>query len=71
MLQDGRPQPVRESHLGVAAILPVTKPTQGAERRDAPPDALGELIALLDDDLAATNRAIVARMDSPVALIPQ
>ncbi len=36
-----------------------------------PPDALGRLTALLDDDLQATNRAIVARMESPVALIPQ
>jgi octaprenyl-diphosphate synthase len=26
---------------------------------------------MLDDDLQATNRAIIARMDSPVALIPQ
>jgi octaprenyl-diphosphate synthase len=34
-------------------------------------DALGALSDLLADDIAATNRAIVARMDSPVALIPQ
>ena len=34
-------------------------------------DALTTLVALLGDDLEATNRAIVARMDSPVALIPQ
>jgi octaprenyl-diphosphate synthase len=34
-------------------------------------DALTRLAASLDSDLQATNRAIVARMDSPVALIPQ
>ena len=34
-------------------------------------DALGALAALLQPDLEACNRAIVARMDSPVALIPQ
>jgi octaprenyl-diphosphate synthase len=33
-------------------------------------DALTALITLVDDDLAACNRTIVARMDSPVALIP-
>ncbi len=36
-----------------------------------PPDALARLTLMLDADLQATNRAIVARMDSPVALIPQ
>jgi octaprenyl-diphosphate synthase len=34
-------------------------------------DALGRLAGLVRDDIAACNRAIVARMDSPVALIPQ
>jgi len=34
-------------------------------------DALTRLTAALDDDLQATNRAIVAKMESPVALIPQ
>ncbi len=48
---------------------------------DAPPtvaaggaaaeDALAALLALVRDDFEACNRAIVARMDSPVALIPQ
>ena len=45
-----------------------------AARSAAPPpaeDALSALARLLRDDLAATNRVIVARMDSPVALIPQ
>jgi len=43
--------------------------------RDAAPavarNPLDELTALLADDLAAVNRVIVDRMDSPVALIPQ
>ena len=34
-------------------------------------DALSTLIALLRTDMEACNRTIVARMDSPVALIPQ
>lgn len=36
-----------------------------------PPNALDRLTALLADDLQAVNQAIVARMESPVALIPQ
>jgi hypothetical protein len=60
--------------LGVAATLPVTKPTAAITtpaQGEAAPDALSALVALLQADLEATNRAIVARMDSPVALIPQ
>lgn len=34
-------------------------------------DALGRLTALLEAELQATNKAIIARMNSPVALIPQ
>lgn len=34
-------------------------------------DALTALVTLVHDDLMQCNRAIVARMDSPVALIPQ
>jgi octaprenyl-diphosphate synthase len=34
-------------------------------------DALTALLQLVGDDLAACSRTIVARMDSPVALIPQ
>jgi octaprenyl-diphosphate synthase len=34
-------------------------------------DALGVLVSLLADDLGVCNRAIAARMDSPVTLIPQ
>jgi len=60
--------------LGVAATLPVTKPTPATATTpggEAAPDALSALVELLQADLEATNRAIVARMDSPVALIPQ
>jgi octaprenyl-diphosphate synthase len=45
-----------------------------AARSAAPPsgeDALTALARLLREDLDDTNRVIVARMDSPVALIPQ
>ena len=34
-------------------------------------DALTALMTLLQDDIEACNRVIMARMDSPVALIPQ
>jgi len=34
-------------------------------------DVLTTLAALVGSDMEATNRAIVQRMDSPVALIPQ
>ena len=52
----------------------VTTPVQPG-RTDGPgpaaEDALQRLSHLVGPDLAATNKAIVARMDSPVALIPQ
>ncbi len=49
------------------------EPRQGAAPPDAAaaPDALAALAGLLQADLEDCNRAIVARMDSPVALIPQ
>ena len=40
-------------------------PARGGE------DALSALVELVGDDLQACNRAIIARMDSPVTLIPQ
>jgi octaprenyl-diphosphate synthase len=52
--------------LAVVASQPPTTPTPA----DAE-DALTALVALLNDDLAACNRTIVANMASPVALIPQ
>jgi octaprenyl-diphosphate synthase len=58
--------------LAVAATLSTTKPApMQAPSAASGADALGALTDMLRDDLAATNRAIVARMDSPVALIPQ
>ncbi len=52
--------------MGVAATNRVAVPD-----RPPAPDALTDLVGLLQDDLEQCNRAIVARMDSPVALIPQ
>ena len=54
----------------------VTSPVQPDRNPDAATpaaseDALSTLVALVGPDLAATNRAIVDRMDSPVTLIPQ
>jgi len=67
--------------LGLAASLPQPDRTenQGAIRDgeaaetgiESGEDALRSLSALLDRDMQACNRAIVARMDSPVPLIPQ
>jgi octaprenyl-diphosphate synthase len=54
--------------LGVLANLPEKL------RPEAPPvgeDALARLVSLVSDDLHECNRAIVARMDSSVPLIPQ
>jgi octaprenyl-diphosphate synthase len=39
--------------------------------RPPEPDALANLVRLVGSDLQACNRTIIARMDSPVALIPQ
>ena len=58
----------REIELGVAATLPSTASRPGAPTDEA---ALNRLVALVHDDLEACNRTIVARMQSPVALIPQ
>jgi octaprenyl-diphosphate synthase len=58
--------------LGLSATLSVPPLAGGtASAPDAGEDALTALLALIGDDLQATNRTIVARMDSPVALIPQ
>ncbi len=50
--------------MTVAAGKPVETPKEAGS-------ALDRLIALVADDLAAVNRTIVQRMDSPVELIPQ
>ncbi len=64
--------------MGLAASLPESAAaTSRGDRHDAQaPEACGEaalneLAALLQDDMQACNRAILTRMDSPVALIPQ
>ena len=61
-----------ETQLGGVAttlmtdVAPVPDTKAGASE-----DALTALIRLVGPDLEACNRTIVARMDSPVALIPQ
>ena len=58
--------------MGVVASLPsATLPSEAPVRLPDAEDALSTLIGLVGPDLAACNRAIIARMDSPVALIPQ
>jgi len=58
-----------ESSLGVVTT---TLPIPGAGHdNEVVSDALQTLVMLVGPDLQACNRAIVARMDSPVALIPQ
>lgn len=44
---------------------------QGADQVPMQEDALTALVNLVGEDLQACNRVIIARMDSPVALIPQ
>jgi octaprenyl-diphosphate synthase len=46
-------------------------PTPAGSAPTKHPDALSALVSLLEADLEACNRTIVARMDSPVTLIPQ
>ena len=59
----------RESSLGVVTTTPLIS---GAGHDDeVVSDALQALVTLIGSDLQACNRTIVARMDSPVALIPQ
>ena len=69
--------------MGALASPPLLDPVHGPDlpspgasgvtRLAANPvgDVLGRLAALIGDDMQACNRAIVARMHSPVALIPQ
>ncbi len=49
----------------------VVTPLQARAPASPEPDALARLVELVGPDLQACNRTIVARMDSPVALIPQ
>ncbi|MQP67148.1 polyprenyl synthetase family protein [Niveispirillum sp. SYP-B3756] len=48
-----------------------TVTTLDSKRRKPGSDALDKLVSLVSDDLAAVNELIIARMQSPVALIPQ
>ena len=52
------------------SAVPAGGPVSAAPERGGE-DALTALVNLVSDDLRACDRAIVARMDSPVALIPQ
>jgi octaprenyl-diphosphate synthase len=61
----------RERNLGVVASLPSIAASPAHQPVGPEEDVLGVLMTLVRDDLEACNRAIVARMDSPVALIPQ
>jgi len=65
--------PVRSSQefsLGVVANM-IPTPTASGLGTPVDADALSALVTLVGPDLAACNRAIIARMDSPVDLIPQ
>ena len=56
--------------MSVAVVMLPSDPGEPANVSSGE-DALATLVALVRDDLSACNRTIVARMDSPVALIPQ
>jgi octaprenyl-diphosphate synthase len=61
--------------LGIVASLPTASDATASDSiavlPDSGEDALTDLVAQVRDDLQACNHVIVARMDSPVALIPQ
>jgi octaprenyl-diphosphate synthase len=61
--------PRREISLGIVANPPTASRALVAEASGE--DALTALTALVREDLTECSRTIVARMDSPVALIPQ
>ncbi len=56
--------------MGIAATLPPAALAAAATEADAE-DALTALTRFVREDMAECNRAILARMDSPVVLIPQ
>ncbi len=70
MVPQGPVRSGQEFSLGVVSNMRPASAT-GSVEVPAQPDALSALVALVGPDLAACNRTIVARMDSPVALIPQ
>ena len=57
--------------VGLASPSAIESASSAPPRAERGEDALTALVTLVQDDLQACNRAIVARMDSPVALIPQ
>ena len=62
----------RENQLGsVASPIDLGVALVSGSTEHASEDALSALVNLVEADLEACNRIIVARMDSPVALIPQ
>ena len=65
----------QERSLGIVTspVQPERTPrvASAADGRPFDGDALATLAVLIGSDMDATNRAIVQRMDSPVALIPQ
>jgi octaprenyl-diphosphate synthase len=75
MVRGGEEQASRECSLGIVttSVQPERTPEVATTANTAPwaGDVLGALAVLVGSDMAATNRAIVARMDSPVVLIPQ
>ncbi len=56
---------------GVASPLDAGMPRVSGSTEHPGEDALSALVRLVEEDLEACNRVIVARMDSPVSLIPQ
>src|SRR4051794_1994005 len=64
-------QPPPTDHRESSLVDLVTPLEPQAPRLAPEPDALARLVELVEADLHACNRTIVARMDSPVALIPR
>jgi octaprenyl-diphosphate synthase len=66
------PPESRENQLaGVASPLDLGMALVSGSTEHQSEDALSALVSLVEADLEACNRVIVARMDSPVSLIPQ
>ena len=57
--------------MGALASPSLPRTVSAPAGSDAVGDVLTRFSALIGDDMTACNRAIVARMDSPVVLIPQ
>ena len=64
-LLQSSPQPSASGQSTSSGTVPVVQPAIGGE------DALTTLVGLVQQDLLACNRTIVANMNSEVALIPQ